>query len=102
MSHIIGTKQNFKPEVSEYKGMVLVDFWAEWCGPCKMLSPLLDEISTENPDLKVVKVDADTEIDLANNYNINSLPTVLVFDNGKLIKTIVGFRQKSEYLNALK
>ena len=102
MSHIIGTKQNFKTEVSNYKGKVLVDFWAEWCGPCKMLSPLLDEISTENPDLKIVKVDADTEIDLANDYNINSLPTVLVFDNGQLLKTIVGFRQKSEYLNALK
>lgn len=102
MSHIIGTTKNFDVEVLKFDGKVLVDFWAEWCGPCQMLSPIIDELSKEMPDVKIIKVDVDAEPDLANQYNISSIPAVLIFDNGKLTSTIIGFRQKSEYLNTLK
>ncbi len=97
----IGNSANFHSEVIDFNGKVMVDFWAEWCGPCHMLSPILDEIANEKPDVKIVKVDADSESDLAAEHNINSLPTVLIFDKGKLVHTIVGFHQKQEYLQAL-
>jgi len=103
MAHIVGTSSNFKSEVLDFKGKVLVDFWASWCGPCMMLGPVIEEISEELKDIvKVIKVDADSEVDLSNEYNIGSIPAVLIFDNGKLINTIIGFHQKTDYLNAIK
>lgn len=101
MTHIPGTSSNFQTEVLDFKGKVLVDFWAEWCGPCQMLNPIIEEIASEKPDVKIVKVDVDEEIDLAAQYNISSIPAIMIFDNGKPIKTIIGFRQKQEYLQVL-
>ncbi len=93
---------DFQTEVLNYQGKVIVDFWAEWCGPCKMLSPIIEEIGQENKDIKIVKVDVDTENELASKYNVNSIPTVMIFDHGQLKSTIIGFHQKADYLKALK
>lgn len=92
---------DFKTEVLDAKGLVLVDFWATWCGPCQMLAPVLEEIGNENKDLKIVKVDVDAESETASQYNVTSIPTVLIFKDGQLKETIVGFHQKSEYLAKL-
>lgn len=98
---ITGTNENFVSEVLEFKGHVLVDFWAVWCGPCQMLSPIIDEIGRENKDLKIVKVDVDQQNDLAVKYNVGSIPTVIIFDHGQVKNTIIGFHQKQDYLQAL-
>lgn len=95
------TKQTFETEVLKHPGKVLVDFWAEWCGPCKMLSPIIDEIEKERTDVKVVTVDTDAEFQLASELNISGIPTILIFDRGQLKDTIVGFHQKAEFLKAL-
>lgn len=85
----------FKEAIKE--GKVVVDLFATWCGPCKMLSPVLDEISEEITTTKFYKVDVDDNEDIAREYNVMSIPTVLVFENGKLTNTIVGLKGK-EYL----
>ena len=85
----------FKEVIKE--GKVVVDLFATWCGPCKMLSPILDEISEEITTTKFFKIDVDDNEDVAREYNVMSIPTVLVFENGNLINTIVGLRGK-EYL----
>jgi len=97
------TTKNFQSEVVEFKGKVLVDFWATWCGPCQMLAPIIDEIAAEaSPDkVKIVKVDVDQESELTAQYQVVSIPTVLIFDHGQKIASLVGFRQKQEYLQAL-
>lgn len=102
MAHLQGTQQNFESEVINYPGKVLVDFWASWCGPCQMLSPIIDEISQLFPDLKIVKVDIDSQSDLANQYQVTSIPQVIIFENGKIKNTIIGFHQKKDYLETLK
>ncbi len=101
MSHIIGNSTNFQSEVLDFQGQVLVDFWATWCGPCQMLAPVIDEIGNEKKELKIVKVDVDSEAELAAKYNVSGIPTVLIFNKGVLVDTIVGFHQKQEYLTAL-
>lgn len=93
---------DFKAEVLDTKGTVLVDFWAEWCGPCKMLAPIIDEISQENDNLKIVKVDVDSYPEIASSYGVSSIPTVVIFENGQVKDTIVGFHQKADYLAVLK
>lgn len=95
-------ESNFQQEVLEFKGFVLVDFWASWCGPCLMLSPFIEEIENERKDIKVVKIDVDQNQNLAIQYNISSIPAVLIFNQGKVIDTIIGFHQKQDYLKALK
>jgi thioredoxin 1 len=98
------TTQNFKSEVLEFSGKVLVDFWATWCGPCQMLAPVIEEIATEikpEQEIKIVKVDVDQEPALASEYGVVSIPTVIIFDHGQKITSLVGFRQKQEYLRAL-
>lgn len=82
-------------------GTVMVDFWASWCGPCVMLSPMLDEIATENKNISLVKVDVEAESSLAEKYNVTSLPTVIIFKDGKISATLTGSRPKSEYLKAI-
>jgi len=99
---VVVTSQNFQSEVLDYQGLALVDFWASWCGPCQMLSPIIEEIATEYQNkVKVVKVDTDQDSDLANKYNVSSLPTVIFFDHGQVKATIIGFKQKQEYLSII-
>jgi len=101
--HLTVNQDNFKSEVLECKGKVLVDFWASWCGPCQMLGPIIDEIGDEYKDkIKVAKIDVDENQNLAFQYNISSIPAVLIFEDGKVIDTIIGFHQKQDYLKALK
>jgi thioredoxin 1 len=103
MAHIDATTQNFQQEVIKFQGKVLVDFWAPWCGPCQMLGPVIDEIGDElKGEVKIVKINVDEESDIATEYNVSAIPTVLYFENGTLKETFVGFKQKTEYLNAVK
>jgi len=84
------------------KGKTLVDFWAPWCGPCQMLGPVIEEIKTElDGQVTVQKINIDEEPTLADKYGITSIPAVLIFVDGELKETIVGFRQKQDYLDAL-
>ncbi|MDD6043430.1 MAG: thioredoxin [Eubacteriaceae bacterium] len=96
MSELKLTKNNFEEEVLKSEGLVLVDFWASWCGPCKMLAPVLEEIAEENKDIKVGKVNVDEEMELAQQFNIMSIPNLILFKDGKPVKQQVGFRGKEE------
>lgn len=91
------TNQNFEEEVLKKEGLVLVDFFATWCTPCQMLAPVLSQIAEENKDkVKVGKVNVDEQNELAMKYEISSIPTLKLFKDGKIIKTLVGLRSKSE------
>lgn len=103
MSEVIINKSNFENEVINADKPVLLDFWASWCGPCKMLSPVLSEIADEYADvLKVAKVNVDDEPELAMKFKVSSIPMLVLFKNGKIISTSVGYRPKDEILNELK
>ena len=97
MSEINLTKENFEAEVLKSEKLVLVDFWATWCGPCKMLAPVLSEFAEENEEkVKVRKVNVDEQRELATKYQISSIPTLLLFKDGSVINNIVGFCSKTE------
>ena len=84
------------------EGKVLVDFYADWCGPCKMIGPVLEEIANENSDIEVVKVNVDNFENIARNYGIMSIPTLIVFENGKEVNKSIGFVDKDGILDLIK
>ena len=99
MSHIELTADNFNEEVLNSDKPVLVDFWAPWCGPCRMLAPVLEELGREHPEIKVCKVNTDDEMELAVKFGIDSIPCVIAFKNGKQIDKSVGFTSKDRLLS---
>ena len=102
MSEITITKQNFEEEVLNSEIPVIVDFWAVWCGPCKMLAPVIAEISEElSGKVKVGKVNVDEEQELALKFGVTSIPTVMLFENGQAVKTSVGFMDKQKLKDTL-
>ncbi len=96
------TKKNFDSEVINSDKPVLLDFWASWCGPCKMISPVVDEIAKENSDIKVGKINVDEEAELAQNYKVMSIPTLMVIKDGKVYNSSVGVQSKQNILGLLK
>lgn len=101
MSVIHVTKETFQREVLESDMTVLLDFWASWCGPCRMLAPILDEVAQEREDIKVCKVNVDEENDLAAKYRVMTIPTLMVVQNGKVIQQSSGVRPKAQILSML-
>lgn len=89
-------EKDFKQEVLEQQGLVFVDFYADWCGPCQMLKPVLEEISENNKDIKIVKVNVDDNANLCGEYGIYSIPHVLIFKDGKIVEQFIGFRTLSQ------
>ena len=100
MVHVIN-QNNFEEEVLKAPGKVLVDFWATWCGPCRMQGPIVDELSEERSDVKFCKLDVDDNMDIAQTYRVMSIPTLILFENGEIRQTMVGLRQKAELNSAL-
>ncbi|MBO5360497.1 MAG: thioredoxin [Clostridia bacterium] len=101
MSAVNINKNNFQSEVLNYEGKVLLDFWAPWCGPCRMVVPIVEEIADERPDIKVGKINVDEETELASQFGIMSIPTLLVIENGKIINQAMGARSKEAILSML-
>ncbi len=101
MSVLHITKDTFEREVLGADKPVLVDFWAPWCGPCRMVSPIIDEIAEEREDIKVCKINVDEEPDLANRYQVMSIPTLMVFKDGELVKQSQGARPKPQILDMI-
>lgn len=103
MSVLKLNEENFEEEVLKSEKVVLVDFYADWCGPCKMMSPVIDNIAEELGDsVKVGKVNTDENMDLAEEYGIMSIPTIMIFKDGQVVKEFNGVTSKSELLDALK
>lgn len=101
MSTISITSENFDSEVLHSEKPVLLDFFAVWCGPCKMLSPVVEKIAGEHPEIKVCKVNIDEEPSLAERFSIMSVPTLVVVKNGEVVRTSVGFRPENAVLALL-
>ena len=99
---MIVNKTNYQKEVIEAEGTVIVDFYADWCGPCKMIAPILDEIVSEaNGEIKLCKVNCDSDGELAMGFGIASIPTLLIYKNGEITSRVVGYRTKDEILKLI-
>ena len=101
MSVIHITKDNFESLVKASEKPVLIDFWATWCGPCKMIAPIIEEIAAEREDIVVGKVDVDQEMELAMQFRVSSIPTLVLMKNGAVAATMVGYRPKADILKLL-
>lgn len=101
MSVIKLNKNNFENEALKSDKKVLIDFYADWCGPCRMVGPVVEEIATEHPEYKVCKVNVDEENELAVSFNIMSIPALFVLENGKVTKQAVGVKTKAQILDML-
>ena len=102
MSIIHITAENYEAQVQNAEGKVLLDFWATWCGPCRMIAPILEEIAAEDESIVIGKVNVDEEMALAAKFGIVSIPTLIVMENGKPVNTAVGYRPKADILALLK
>ena len=96
------TKENFQAEITKSDKPVLVDFWAVWCCPCQMMAPILHELEAEMPDVQIGKVNVDEQMDLARQFRVVSIPTLIIFKNGQEVQRMVGVTSKEELKDALK
>lgn len=101
MAVITVTKDNFEEKVVKAQGKVLLDFWATWCGPCRMIAPIVEEIAAENPGITVGKVNVDEEMELAVQFGVVSIPMLVVLENGQVVNKSVGYAPKAELLKLL-
>ena len=95
------TKENFEAEVMQSEQVVLLDFFASWCGPCRMVAPIIDEIAEENTDIRVGKVDVDAQTELATQFQVYSIPTLVVMKDGKVVTQSTGAKTKTQILDML-
>lgn len=102
MSIINLTKDSYHNEVMETEKVVVIDFWATWCGPCKMMAPVVEEVAKDYTDVKVCKVNVDEEPELSNAFKIVSIPTIVVIKNGEIIDSVVGYRPKEDIEKIIK
>ena len=102
MSMIHITAENYEAQVQNAPGKILLDFWAPWCGPCRMIAPFLEEIAEEDESITIGKINVDEEMELAAKFGIVSIPTLIVMEGGKAVQTAVGYRPKADILKLLK
>ena len=102
MSMIHITAENYEAQVQNAEGKILLDFWAPWCGPCRMIAPFLEEIAAEDASVVIGKVNVDEEMALAAKFGIVSIPTLIVMEKGQVVQTAVGYRPKDDILKLLK